>query len=276
MKKHKRTLFSYLMLFLLILYIPLSFAAPIKSLWDIWQPYNANSTKVINHQLYQNFLTKYVSTNAQGLNLVHYSAVTPQDKAELERYLSQMSVVSIAEYNRNEQLAYWINVYNALTIETILNHYPVQSIRDIKLGGFFSDGPWDAKLLTIDHIPVSLNDMEHRIIRPIWNDPRTHYALNCASYSCPNLQKTAYTGASVNRMLTSDAKAYINSPRGVDIKNNQLIISSIYDWYQIDFGSNDQAVITHLEQYADPALAKQLKSFNMIAGYQYNWQLNGN
>lgn len=261
---------------LLLLFCTTLIAAPSKKLWNDWLPYQANSDKTINHQQYQAFLNKYVYKSKQGVNYVRYSKVNADDKVSLETYLKTMSQVPIAKYNRNEQLAYWINVYNALTIDTVLKHYPVKSIRDIKLGGWFSSGPWDAKLITIDDKKVSLNDIEHRIIRPIWNDPRTHYALNCASYSCPNLQKQVYTGKTIDAMLISDAQQYINSKRGVDIENNKLYVSSIYDWYQVDFGGNAQSVIQHLQQYASPKLKQQLQQYNDISGYRYNWQLNGN
>lgn len=263
----------------LILLTSISFAAPSKQLWPRWQAYTADSSKTINHQPFQKFLTHNVYKSAPGINLVHYSQVTPQDKTRLKAYLNQLSHVPISQYNRNEQLAYWINLYNALTIETVLQHYPVKSIRDIKLGGWlaslFSSGPWDAKLIKIDGVPVSLNDIEHRIIRPIWNDPRTHYALNCASYSCPNLQKQPYTGKTVNRMLTQAAKEYINSPRGVLIKGNKLIVSSIFDWYQEDFGKDQQTVIDHLKRYAKSQLRQQLNQFHSISAYRYDWRLNG-
>ncbi|PIQ43194.1 MAG: Ser/Thr protein kinase [Gammaproteobacteria bacterium CG11_big_fil_rev_8_21_14_0_20_46_22] len=254
----------------------LGFAAPSKQLWPRWQANTPHSTKIINHASFQHFLNHYVYTTKTGVNFVRYAKVTAQDKTQLKTYLKQLSQIPIAQYNRSVQLAYWINLYNALTIETVLQHYPVKSIRDIKLGSWFSSAPWDAKLITVEGVPVSLNDIEHRIIRPIWNDPRTHYALNCASYSCPNLQKQVYTGKTVNTMLTQDAKEYINSPRAVSIKNNKLIVSSIYDWYQIDFGGNEQAVIQHLKKYARPALRQQLNHFRSISAYHYDWRLNGN
>ena len=265
---------NYMLILLLCSVTTMIFAAPAKSLWPRWQAYQANSTKVINHQRFQDFLNRYVVTSSAGVNLVSYAKVTPGDKAQLKAYLQQLAQIPIKQYNRNEQLAYWINLYNALTLQTVLQHYPVKSIRDIKLGGWFSTGPWDAKLIKVDNVPLSLNDIEHRIIRPIWNDPRTHYALNCASYSCPNLQKQVYTGKMLKHMLTQAAKEYVNNPRGVLIKNKQLIVSSIYNWYQSDFGSNEQDVINHLKYYAKPALRQQLSQFHSISSYEYNWQLN--
>lgn len=274
MKKNVLHHFMALILVLGLLLSTNSQAAPKKLLWPIWQANQANSTQVIDHQLWQNFLTRYVYTDATGVNLVRYDQVSAVDKAKLQDYLTQLSNIPIANYNRNEQLAYWINLYNALTVMTILNHYPIKSIRSIKLSGAWHDGPWDAKLMSVNHTELSLNDIEHRIIRPIWNDPRTHYALNCASLGCPNLQMKVYTGATVDPMLTADARQFINSPRGVRINHGKLIISSIYDWYRIDFGTTSSAVIKHLQMYADPELAQQLQAFKQINGYQYNWQLN--
>lgn len=264
----------YLIAGFLMFYASFLSAAPKKSLWHVWEPYQADSTQVISQQDWQVFLSKYVYSSGNGVNLVRYAAVTPKDHATLNQYLENMSHLPIGQYNRHEQLAYWINLYNALTVALVLKHYPVKSIRNIKLGGFFSQGPWDEKLIVVDGIPISLNDIEHRIIRPIWNDPRTHYALNCASYSCPNLQKNAYTGANVEAQLTQDAKEYINSPRGITIKDNKLVVSSIYSWYKTDFGADDEAVIAHLIWYAQPALADELKQFHKITAYQYNWYLN--
>lgn len=250
------------------------FAAPKANLWPRWQIHNSQSQAIIDHSGFQYFLNRYVVTNASGINLVQYASVSPQDKQALNHYIDMLSHVNIDSYNQDEQLAYWVNLYNALTIKVILQHYPVKSILDISLSGFFTRGPWDAKLISVEHMPLSLNDIEHRIIRPIWHDPRTHYALNCASYSCPNLNKQVYTGATINVMLTTAAITYINSSRGAMTQGNRLTLSQIYEWYQSDFGNNSQAVIHHLMLYANPSLKKQLASFHTISGYQYNWRLN--
>ena len=249
-------------------------AAPRANLWPVWQQHNAQSTQTIDHHLWQQFLNQYVITNAQGVNLVRYRAVSKQDKAQLENYIKQLSQVRISQYNRAVQLAYWIDLYNALTVDVVLSHYPVNSILDIRLSNFWQKGPWNKKLIRVQKHALSLNDIEHRIIRPIWHDPRTHYALNCASYSCPNLQKQAFTGKNLDHLLNKAAIAYVNSPRGVAIIDNQLVVSSIYDWYQSDFGGNQAGVIAHLKRYARPKLKKQLQKFNTISGYRYNWDLN--
>lgn len=157
----------------------------------------------------------------------------------------------------------------------ILQHYPIKSILDINISpGWFSRGPWDAKLLHISGKEMSLNDIEHRILRPIFHDNRLHYALNCASLGCPNLQRQAFTADRLNRMLNAGARSYINNYRGVHFTNGNLIVSKIYIWYKTDFEGTDVGVITHLKKYARPLLVKQLNKVSKISGSEYNWQLN--
>lgn len=249
-------------------------AAPKKDLWPIWQANNPQSTNTIDNSKYQQFLTKYVVTNSNGINLVKYSQVTQADLQSLQNYIKYMSTIKILSYNRNEQLAYWVNLYNALTLDVVLEHMPVDSILKIKLGGIFSSGPWDAKLITIEGHMVSLNDIEHRIIRPIWHDERTHYILNCASLSCPNLQNIPFTGKTINQRLDAAASSYVNSSRGVQIINGKLVVSQIYDWYADDFGSNGQDVIASIRKFVATKLKLQLQKFNKIDSYTYNWSLN--
>jgi hypothetical protein len=182
----------------------------------------------------------------------------------------------ISAYNGAEQKAYWINLYNALTVEVILSHYPVKSIRNIGISpGLFSRGPWDAKLATIEREKLSLNDIEHRILRPIWKDARVHYAVNCASLGCPNLQRMAYTGENTESLLEKGAGEYINHPRGLAIKNGKLQVSSIYDWFKDDFGAGRDRLLEHWLKYADGDLAGALKSYEGSLAYGYDWSLNG-
>ena len=172
-------------------------------------------------------------------------------------------------------MAYWINLYNALTVDTVLNHYPVGSIRDISISpGLFNRGPWDRKLVTVEGQALSLNDIEHRILRPIWHDPRIHYAVNCASLGCPNLANTAYDGSHLDAMLDAAARAYVNNPRGAAVHDGKLTVSSIYRWYEADFGSTDAGVIAHLKRYAEPPLAAALNGISAIADDHYDWRLN--
>ncbi len=134
----------------------------------------------------------------------------------MKNYLQSLQGISISGYNRKEQQAYWINLYNALTVDLIISRFPVASIRDINISpGLLARGPWGAKLFTVEGEKLSLDDIEHRILRPIWKDERIHYGVNCASLGCPNLQPAAYTGENTEALLDKGAKEFINHARGV-------------------------------------------------------------
>ena len=130
-------------------------------------------------------------------------------------------------------------------------------------------------MLAVEGEKLSLDDVEHRILRPIWRDGRIHYALNCASLGCPNLQPTAYTGASTDTLLEKGAREFVNHPRGVAIQKGKLQVSSIYVWFQEDFGRGAADLIEHWLEYAEPALADALEKYQGGLAHDYDWRLNG-
>jgi len=219
------------------------------------------------------FLGKYVVAHENGPNGVRYAAVNDADHEALKQYLQAMQRVDIGDYNRNVQRAYWINLYNAKTLDVVLDSYPVDSIREIG-GGLFSAGPWNNKLLRVNGEKLSLNDIEHRILRPIWHDGLTHYGVNCASISCPDLRNQAYTADNLYRALRANARDYVNSPEGVRIDDGKVTASKIYDWYAPDFGGSTRAIISHLRQFADAQLSARLDMLAGIDDYAYDWALN--
>ena len=246
-----------------------------KSLWPTWEVNNPISNQVISHQLWQEFLDRNVLINEEKINLVDYANIDKRDYELLKRYIKNMSEIDIDNFNRQEQLAYWINLYNALTVQTISDYYPVANIQEIRISpGLFSIGPWGANLITITGTPVSLDDIDNRIIRPIWNDQRTHYTLNNGTIGAPNLSKKAYQGNTLDAQLNEAAFTYINSLRGVQVIEGKLIISKIYDWYEEDFGGTKQDVIKHLLLFSREPLFSQLKHINSIDSYIYNWHIN--
>ena len=121
---------------------------------------------------------------------------------------------------------------------------------------------------------LSLNDVEHRILRPIWRDPRIHYAVNCASLGCPNLRHQAFTSANTETLLDEGARDYVNHPRGAFFIDGGLHVSSIFHWFRSDFGGSDRSVLEHLVQFADPALRAKLMEITSIDGHDYDWALN--
>lgn len=255
-----------------------AWCAPEKDLWPFWETHDENAKIKIDHSPYDKWLQKFVKMH-NGQSYVDYAKVNLKARNYLKSYVLQMQTIKIRQYNRLQQEAYWINLYNARTILLILEKYPVQSIRDITFRvALFSkilrSGPWHHPLLKVEGKGLTLNDIEHRILRPIYEDPRLHYLLNCAAISCPNLQNHAITVANLEEMLNQAAVQFINSPKGVTINEHLLEVSRIYSWYKKDFGGMDRAVITHLRQYAKPELKKHLGKFTTLRYLGYNWELN--
>lgn len=251
-------------------------AAPEARLWERWTAHNPDSQATIDHSAWSAFLAQYVVHDAAlDLNRLRYGAVTPADRQALADYLRRLQGADIAAYNRDVQLAYWINLYNAATVALILQHFPVESIRDIG-GGFFGLGrdAWEIPVVTVDGVDLTLNDIEHRILRPIWDTPLIHYGVNCASVSCPNLLDRAYVAAAVYDQLQANAEDYVNSPRGARFTEGGLAVSSIYNWYQEDFGGSERTVISHLRRFAAPERSARLDAAEGIAAYYYDWSLN--
>lgn len=252
---------------------PLAQAAPAVKLWDRWNAFNPASSATIDHRPWHSWLETFVVSAADGINRVAYGQVTVADRTRLRAYIDSLTALSISDFKRDQQRAYWINLYNALTIDIVLEHFPLNSIRDISRG-LFSSGPWRLKLATIEGEALTLDDIEHRILRPIWRDPRIHYALNCASLGCPNLQPVAFTSANTETLLESSARDFINHPRGASVIDKRLKVSRIYDWFEQDFGGNEAGVINHLRQYANDGLAAALDPIEDIGDYAYDWQIN--
>ena len=249
--------------------------APKAVLWERWTAHDPMSEATIDHRAWGELLERCLITGSDGINRFAYGKVSPDDVRQLQDYLDALSVEPISSHNRFEQMAYWINLYNALTIKVILDHYPIESIRDIDISpGFFSDGPWGKKLMSIERETVSLDDIEHQILRPIWKDPRIHYAVNCASIGCPNLHPVPFAAGDIDRQLDRAAIDFINHPRGVSVQGDRLTVSSIYKWFKEDFGGNDQGVIAHLKGFASPSLAMKLERRTSIDDDAYDWSLN--
>lgn len=259
-----------------LIWFSVAAAAPSAELWPRWQVHLSENGETIDHSPWDALLGQYLLTNhPSGINRFRYADVTKNDTQNLDSYLMQLKKIQVTKLNRLEQKAYWINLYNALTVKVILDHYPVKSITDIDISpGLFTNGPWDAKLLHIEGEEISLNDIEHRILRPIFRDNRLHYALNCASLGCPNLQPVAFTSTNMEELLEAGARDYINSPRGAQVIKGKLLVSSIYKWFQPDFGGSEAGVIKHISTYSDDSLTQTLKTYNKGLRYDYDWSLN--
>lgn len=225
---------------------------------------------LINHDAWDRILAAYVRAADDGVNRVDYDGIKSTAAAALKAYVEALETVTISEYPRAEQFAYWINLYNAATVQVIVDNYPLGSIKDI---GLLGQGPWKDKILNVQGQPLSLDDIEHGILRPLWKDVRIHYAVNCASIGCPNLALKSYRADRMETMLDEAARAYVNHSRGFARIDGQLVASSIFDWYQSDWGSAED-VLAHASKYATSKTAALLKGATAIDAYDYDWSLN--
>jgi Protein of unknown function, DUF547 len=250
-------------------------AGPPAELWERWLANDPDSTRHIDHGDWDAFLVRYLRIGAEGVHRVAYGEVTSADRALLERYLAHLAEVPISEYSRAEQMAYWINLYNALVVRLVVEHYPIASIRDVgSPPAAPGAGPWRQELVTVEGIPLSLYDIANRILRPIWRDPRVHYALSCGAVGCPNLQPEPFEADQLEQQLSEAAMAYINHSRCIRIEGDHLGLSSLYRWYRDDFGGTDRDVINHLMAYAEPGLAMKLQGFDHVSDDGFDWRLN--
>ncbi|WP_423909984.1 DUF547 domain-containing protein [Candidatus Spongiihabitans sp.] len=241
-----------------------------------WRKFSPGSPVEVEHTAWDELLKRHIFTE-QGINLFAYSSVTSADKNKLKNYIEYLQTIAVTELERKEQFAYWINLYNALVVQIIVENYPLESIQEISYG-LFSLGPWRQKLVYVEGIDLSLDNIEHQILRPIFKDNRIHYAVNCASMGCPNLQAQAYTRENLEALLDLGAEQYISHPRGVSFNNGQLIVSSIFDWYAEDFGDNDHQIIMYLIRFVDSDLKGYLQDYlqgrQSIDKFRYDWSLN--
>jgi hypothetical protein len=226
-----------------------------------------------NHSAFDALVRSAVKPDAEGYNRVDYKSLKGS-RGALQAYLADLEAATPSAMSKAEAKAYWINLYNAKTLDVVLDKYPVSSIKKINLGGggIFGSGPWSAKLMKVEGQEISLDDIEHRILRPIFNDPMTHYALNCASYSCPNLATRAYTAKNSAALMQESAAAYVNHPRGVAVADGSITASKIYSWYAGDFGGK-RKLKPHWLKFAEPAKGEQISAAQGIT-FDYDWRLN--
>jgi len=235
-----------------------------------------------DNRIFDDLLARYLVESRDGIVLVDYARwkASAADRSSLASFLTALAARRPSTMSRNERFAFWANLYNATTLKIVIDNYPVRSIRDIKsdtglfdLKGYI--GPWRTKIATIETQPVSLDDIEHGIMRPTFRDPRVHYSVNCASIGCPNLPVRAWRAETLDKDLDKAARTFINHPRGAWVgADGRLRVSSIYKWFKEDFGGTDAGVLAHLRKYAGPDLLARLPARAQSFDDDYDWSLN--
>ncbi len=244
---------------------------------SIWDPSDESSVERIDHGAWQDILDGCVVADPSGVSFVDYAALArnPADAETLAGYLKYLHRVDPRGYSRAEQIAYWINLHGATTMKIVLDAYPVDSIEEIHEDVVPMTGPWNEVYANVADQNLTLDQLEHGILRPIWWDKRIHYAVNCAAYGCSHLIETDFTTANAELLLEAVARASLKSPPGIDfVDNDFVIISNTYDWFTEDFGGTEESVIEHLVDYVDGKLAELLGVFACAIEYDYNCGLN--
>ncbi len=206
---------------------------------------------------YASFLKKYVSEKGN----VNYDKIKAS-KAELDVLIAQFEKIQPAEsWSKNDKMAYYINLYNVNTIKVVIDNYPTKSIKNI-------NGAWDKKFISLGKSKMSLGDVEHKILRKM-GDPRIHFAINCASFSCPDLKNDVFLPSTLDKQLESATKYFINDSSKNSITENEIKISEIFNWYLDDFKSFG-SIVDYLNKYSNVKIDKKAKTKYMT----YNWNLN--
>lgn len=204
------------------------------------------------------FLGKYVSDKGN----VNYDKIK-SNKTDLDVIIKQFEEKQPTDkWSKNEKLAYYINAYNVYTLKVVIDNYPTKSIKDI-------DNAWDKKIVTSGKNKISLSDVEHKILRKM-NEPRIHFAINCASFSCPNLLNEAFLPETIDKQLETVTKSFINDKTKNTITATDIKISEIFNWFGSDFKTKKTSVIDFINKYSTVKIDKKAK----VKFLDYNWNLN--
>ena len=248
---------SFLTYICLIIISALSYNAEVYSYGVACKEMTTPCFQVPDHILFDALLKKYVSKEGK----VYYKSLKKNEK-KLDKYLSLLSAnPPSANWSKQDSMAFWINAYNACTLKLILDHYPIKSILDLHAGK-----PWSVQWIKIGNKTLSLDNIEHDILRPQFKDPRVHFAVNCASNSCPPLFDGAYTGKTLERQLEGVSKKFINNHKFQTISKTKVTLSKLFEWYSADFGN----VLTFMNKYA----TTKINSNALVSYAPYDWLLN--
>jgi hypothetical protein len=229
-----------------------------------------------DYKLWQELLSKHYDP-AKGMS---YKGLK-QDKATLDRLRQQMAAVDPASLSRPEQLAYWINLYNVNVVGVVVDHYPVDSIRDVSTDPIVRLNVFKKPWVKVKGGTLSLDDVEHKKVREGFKDPRIHFAINCAAESCPPIRPEPYAGARIDQQLDDQARKFLNGPRGVRLEKDGsdliLHVTKILDWFSDDFEQWGGGRIAFLKKYLPADKLKQIEAAGRNVELElddYNWKLN--
>jgi hypothetical protein len=231
----------------------------------------ATSAETFDHSNFDQILKQYVDQRG----LVDYNRISKDSR--FKEYMESLKLVKVEELSRNGQLAFWLNAYNAVTIDKVIKWRPKKSVRETLVPGVWTSTKF---FTTRDHVVagrrLSQDDIEHETLRKELKEPRIHFAIVCASSSCPPLARFAFTEENVQAKLEEETRKYINSFRGtrIDDAKNTFYLSKIFDWFSSDFKSTSGSVLGFIKPYLSKEAMSFLERDPKISYIHYDWALN--
>ncbi len=222
----------------------------------------------VGHEIWNDLLADHVSDDGW----VDYKGFK-RDTIALQKYLDLLSrnPPNATMWTKEEQLAYWINVYNAFTVKLIVDNYPLKSITELHPKPYFPmiNTVWHREFFKIGESPTNLDAIEHKILRKKFDEPRIHFAIVCASYSCPKLRNEAFVGEKIEAQLTGQAISFINDSKRNIIHKDKVALSKIFKWFKGDFTKNG-SLVSFLNKYSKVEIDENASVSHM----KYDWSLN--
>lgn len=234
------------------------------------------STKTVSHVYFDNLLEAAVRRDERsGINLIFYDGLGEQAVSVLEAYLRILQRAEVSKLNRAEQLAFWLNLYNAGSLYKTLGHLPARSSIEKKyLPDQDSSNGWREPWLTVEGVTVSLNDVQYRILYAYWPPELVVYGLSCPALGCPDFPTRAYRARDVEERLRQAARDFVNRNRNVRLKKGKLRLSSLYLWQRETIWGDDQSILNHLRAHAEGKLKAALASVETIHETRFDWHIN--
>lgn len=243
-------------------------AAPKAVMIEFWNDVEPSSGLKMNHTRWDGLLKKYVNdTHESGVNRFDYDRVTETDKKILSDYLAYLQQMDPRQLNRPRQKAFWLNLYNATIVWVILESEPKESIKSI-------GRLWRNNRLVIARQKMSLDDIQHGVLRPLYKDPRIHFGLSAGTVGSGDILPEAYNMDNVEELLERNTKRFFTKTnKGVSVEDGVMVVSTIMKWYKKDFGSNDLMMKAFIKKYVNPEMERLIDQTRKTS-YQYDWTLN--
>lgn len=256
-----------------VMFAQWTLAAPVAEYWAMWDASNESNAKQVDHSPWDNLLGSYTVIEPEsGIVYVRYGDFDTAAQKNLRNYIEGLAKIDPRGYSKLEQKAYWMNLYNALSVQAVLENFDT-----LKAAGFSER--LDTRVLDKDRVKVakeklSLNDIEHRILRPIWKDHRVLFGLNCATHDCPNLSARAYTADNIKELLAAAGKRFINENSGVVYTDGVLYASRLFQDYLADFATDERMLRKVFAHYSQDMKALYMLGYKGDITYVTDSRLN--